>query len=68
MTASTRSFTNRPNIGSDPNRLTLSQNRITVDLSPISGARVYRATLDPYVDPRMSLARYDIRPTGQGSL
>ncbi len=57
---STRSFTNG-NTGSDPFTLTKTNSTITVDLSAIAGARVFRATLDPYVDPSQSRARYDIQ-------
>ena len=71
---STRSFTNT-SLGSDPHTVTVNANTITVDLSAIQGATVYRATLDPYRRPEfyydrqpyygiteVSRARYDIRP------
>ncbi len=65
MSASTRSFTNHATVGSDPNTLQLDLGRglITVDLSALAGAKIYRATLDPFVTPKMSDAEYDIRPT-----
>jgi hypothetical protein len=44
---STRSFTDQTGIGSDPQKLTYSGGTITVDLSAIQGATVYRATLYP---------------------
>ena len=47
---STRSLTSH-NLGSDPGRVTIAPGRLTVDLSPIAGSTVYRATLDPYLDP-----------------
>ena len=57
---STRSFTNA-GVGSDPGSLTKAGNTISVDLSAIVGATVYRATLDPYVKPHQSRDRYVIR-------
>lgn len=77
---STRSFTNS-GLGSDPNTLSLSASTITVDLSAIQGAQVFRATLDPYRTPEfwhdrqdfyaitdVSRAAYDIRPPAEPSL
>ncbi len=77
---STRSFTNTA-LGSDPLTLVRTGSTITVDLSAIQGAQVYRATLDPYQRPEFfydrqpsyfisnsSRARYDIRPPGGSPL
>ena len=47
---STRSFTNSPSRGSDPATLSKSSNTITVNLSAIQDAQVYRAVLNPYVN------------------
>jgi hypothetical protein len=44
---STRSFSSVADMGSDPAKLNYSGGTITVDLSAIQGAEVYRATLDP---------------------
>jgi len=73
---STRSFTNTA-LGSDPHTLTITANAITVDLSAVQGATVYRATLDPYRRPEFyydrqpdysiteaSRANYDVHPPG----
>lgn len=59
-TVSTRSFTTGPT-GSDPFTVINSGSTITVNLAAIAGAEVYRATLDPYVQPSQSQARYDIQ-------
>ncbi|MEL7368908.1 MAG: hypothetical protein AAFN74_08360 [Myxococcota bacterium] len=48
---STRSLTSDGR-GSDPRRIVIDQGRLTVDLAPLEGATVYRATLDPFLDPR----------------
>jgi hypothetical protein len=51
---STRSFTNT-SYGSDPNTVTVQSasphDLITIDLTAIQGAQVFRATLDPYQNP-----------------
>lgn len=47
---STRSFTNN-DLGSDPNTLNYNGTSVVVDLSSISDAEIYRATLDPYQRP-----------------
>ena len=75
----TRSFTNSA-LGSDPQTAALELSgwpptgTLTIDLSAIQGATVYRATLDPYQRPQFhhdrmpgyfidetSLAQYDLR-------
>ena len=47
---STRSLTSH-NLGSDPGRITIGVGALSVDLRPLSGATIYRATLDPYLEP-----------------
>ncbi|MEM7677449.1 MAG: hypothetical protein AAF449_15730, partial [Myxococcota bacterium] len=51
LALSTRSLTSHSR-GSDPGRIEIVSDRLTIDLSPVQGATVYRATLDPYLDPR----------------
>jgi hypothetical protein len=63
----THSFTNSA-VGSHPFTLRHEGATITVDLSAIAGARVFRATLDPYVEPKQSRAAYDLRDARGRSL
>ena len=44
---STRSFSNKPEVGSHPNTLTSGDNQIRVDITALTNANIYRAILNP---------------------